>query len=235
MPLMINGVSYNKPLLDGGRLNAIHAGHHMWLQNHWTGTPNASISTLSQDGQVVATNFAFDPSVTQILRDYSGAGQWTRGDDASSPSGSSLTFTCKNLQWSWLSGLYLNPLSSRTSDMIPPGTPLHLRVWCAAQSGDGSTNNISVRLIEFSDDSGRMVGTKYTTVVLPTSPSWVDVDMTSTASSRRMYKLGSFNEIPVGSTVMIGPVMLCTSEDWQAMQARGVDWFDGDTYQKGKG
>ena len=114
--------------------------------------------------------------------------------------------------------------------MIPPGTPLHLRVWCAAQSGDGSTNNISVRLIEFSDDSGSMVGTKYTTFVLPTSPGWVDVDMTSSTTSKRMYKLGSFNEIPVGSTVMIGPVMLCTQKDWQAMQALGVNWFDGGSY-----
>lgn len=54
MPFIINGQKLNKPIYEGVVLNAIH----VWLQNHWTGAANASTSTLSQDGTVVATNLA---------------------------------------------------------------------------------------------------------------------------------------------------------------------------------
>ena len=57
MPFIINGQKLNKPIYKGVILNAIH----VWLQNHWTGTPNASASTLSQDGTVVATNLLTTP------------------------------------------------------------------------------------------------------------------------------------------------------------------------------
>lgn len=46
MPLMIHGVSYNKPLQHGKTLNACHAGHVVWPQNHQMGAASASASTL---------------------------------------------------------------------------------------------------------------------------------------------------------------------------------------------
>ena len=58
MPFIVNGQILNKPIYKGATLNAIH----VWLQNHWTGTPDASTSTLSQDGSVVATNSHKDPN-----------------------------------------------------------------------------------------------------------------------------------------------------------------------------
>ena len=58
MPFIINGEKLNKPIYKGVVLNAIH----VWLQNHWTGAQNASTSTLSQDGVVMATNSCTDPN-----------------------------------------------------------------------------------------------------------------------------------------------------------------------------
>ena len=57
MPFIINGQKVNKPIYKGVVLNAMH----VWLQNHWTGAANASASTLSQDGAVVATNLFTNP------------------------------------------------------------------------------------------------------------------------------------------------------------------------------
>ena len=57
MPFIINGQKVNKPIYKGVVLNAMH----VWLQNHWTGAADASTSTLSQDGQVVATNLFPNP------------------------------------------------------------------------------------------------------------------------------------------------------------------------------
>ena len=62
MPIMMGGLVMNKPLLDGQRLNCVHDSKQVWLQTMWNSTPNASTSTLSQDGTVVATNLDTNPS-----------------------------------------------------------------------------------------------------------------------------------------------------------------------------
>ena len=61
MPFMLNGTAMNKPMLNGAILNCLHGGRHVWLQNQWTGPADASTSTLSQDGTVVAKNLFTNP------------------------------------------------------------------------------------------------------------------------------------------------------------------------------
>ena len=56
MALMHGGVAQGKPYINGKQYNAWRNGKQLWPSTAWTGAANASTSTLSQDGQVVATN-----------------------------------------------------------------------------------------------------------------------------------------------------------------------------------
>ena len=66
MAIVINGTTYNRAMQNGKKVSVLFNSSKVIdsfpLITAWTGTPNASTSTLSQDGAVVATNLVTDPA-----------------------------------------------------------------------------------------------------------------------------------------------------------------------------
>ena len=185
MPFIINGQKVNKPIYKGIILNAVH----VWLQNHWTGTPNASISTLSQDGKVVATNLFPNPGFAA-----NGLQPTTKKNiTSSSMSDGVLTFTRVSGTYSnfflwWLIGL-------------PAGTSMVAS--CATTNG----------------------------VLAVWSSSWNTLNPSSFTVPDDGAIQFAFKSTSDSAATFTQP-LLCTAADWQAMQARGVTWFDGTTYTR---
>ena len=214
MPLMINGVSYNKPLQDGKILNACHAGDHMWLQNHWTGTPNASTSTLSQDGRVVATNLVTSPKPL--------AAGWTQ-------SAVTMTDTPDGMTVSAHDG---DSDSYATIINIPcnPDTTYHIAADLARI--DGPTWNNGPLFAYEIDGQGGILATHVN--IGGGGRGILQADFTTTPNTSYI-NIRLYAPLDVTQETVWRHIGLYTAADWQAMQALGVTWFDGDMYQKGKG
>ena len=199
MPFIINGQKVNKPIYKGAVLNAMH----VWLQNHWTGTPNASASTLSQDGQVVATNLLWTPlkntrntTVTQTDDGFTITTNTTytgNGDD-------------HNLYFTNMVVGETYHLHAETDNVLTTTLP-NASVWADGFSAYYISNTYLL------------------------SPSVIDNDITAIDNSihRLSFKCG----MTAGDHVTWRRIGLYTAADWQAMQARGVTWFDGDSYVRG--
>jgi hypothetical protein len=223
MPFIINGQKLNKPIYKGVVLNAIH----VWLQNHWTSTPNASTSTLSQDGTIVATNAAEDPAITQTLAAFHGEGSWARSPDVTSPSGYSWTFTAQKSDWQWLGALYLIGVKGLVSNPHP-GEKMHVLLYA------GSTGLNNGIVIEANIDNGTSWARQPNKLAIAPGPmAWSEATFTMPTDPSIQARLNSYYSIGNTGTITIGAVMLLTDTDWQAMQARGVTWFDGDSYVRG--
>ena len=195
MPLMINKTPYNKPILNGRRLNAIHATHHAWLQNRWTGTANASASTLSQDDQVVATNSHTDPNA--LLRK-------TLLGCTATQVGSHWRYTSTDAKGSGISG----SISSAT----PVGTVVYYKI-----SADDKIQTTLERatLLKQNSDGER----------------WWSI---STVGYHAIYFVGyGTGGSGVGQSITLERFAQYTPQDYAALQARGVTWFDGKSYQRG--
>ena len=201
MPFIINGQKVNKPIYKGIILNAMH----VWLQNHWAGTPNASISTLSQDGQVVATNLILSP--LPRASDYK---------VSSNNSGGAPTVVDQSNGMKVTSNGAGNPSAQKSGYTLSAGS-YHLHA-------------------ELSEVSGRMWHDSLLGIwpnIFPTpsvlSNGIVDYDATVPSSiSSGILEL----KCPSDGYAVWRHVGLYTAADWQAMQARGVPWFDGDSYQR---
>lgn len=188
----------------------------------WTGTPNASASTLSQDGAVIATNAAEDPNITQTIRAFSGEGPWVRSPDVTSPSGYSWTFTAQKNTWQWLGELSLIGRKGLVSNPHP-GEKMHVLLYTGSTLPD--VVNIQVDIYN---------GTSWTgqpnhLVIAPGPMAWSEATFTMSTDPSVQVRLNSFYGIGSTGTVTIGAVMLLTDTDYQALRARGVTWFDGDS------
>jgi hypothetical protein len=181
----------------------------------WTGTVNASASTLSQDGAVVATNLFTSPKPTSNL---------TISNNlrvvASFPSGGMLLNQTSEVLTAY--GAFVQiPLPALTSgvtyhveaDMLPsasvkPPTLLERKMLMVANrsrmtlvSGDNTVG------------SGRRA-------------------CTFTADGVTSYDLVLFAGDGSGDTsmsVLWKNIIIVSDSDWQAMQALGIYWFDGDS------
>ena len=214
MPFIVNGLKLNKPIYKGVVLNAMH----VWLQNHWTGTPNASASTLSQDGQVVATNLFPSPKPTSNLPtsskyratvSFPGDGMLlTQTADVSAGAGAFVQIA--------LSGL-------------TPGATYHV--------GADMTPSASVKPPTL---SGRMMLTVGQYMNPVSGDNTVGVGRracTFTADGVTPYDIMLFAGDGSGDasmSVLWRNITVVSDSDWQAMQARGIRSFDGDSYQKGE-
>lgn len=215
MPFIINGEKLNKPIYKGNNLNAIH----VWLQNHWTGTADASASTLSQDGQVVATNLFPYPKPTSNIP------LWTKWRVAVSFPGDGMLLT-------------------QTSD-VSAGNGAYAQILLSGLKS-GVTYHVEADMIPSASvkpptKPGRMM----LMVAGPYDLSLVSGDSrvgagrracTFTADGVTQYNLVLFAGDGSGDTsmsVMWSNILITTDADWQAMQARGVTWFDGDSYIRG--
>lgn len=172
----------------------------------WTGTPNASTSTLSQDGTVVATNLA--PNAKPVSSGFAG-------------------FNFNDFSHG------VPVLSDTAQGMLIDGTGM-------------SDKNIGARIIQFAilgpgdyhlHGRVRTEGSWDIDFALAYYPyaniqpsSLVDgvADMDFHVDSPVKGELHL--KCPAGSTAEWDNIGLYTAADWQAMQARGVTWFDGDSY-----
>mgnify|MGYP003586005714 CR=1 FL=1 len=193
MPLMINEIPYNKPIRKGRGLNAIRAMRHAWLQNHWTGTPNASTSILSQDGQVVATNLSTDPNALRQMNTWA-------------PGGSGPTTAARQSDGHWV---YTPGPDGHVLAIFIPITPLAQDdyVYCdwLGGTGDGYLENMDT---------------------VAKGNGWVLGKNTNPAGNKTLRP--GLN----GTPITILKVGRCSAADYAAMQACGVTWFDGDSYQR---
>ena len=188
MPLMINETPYNKPILNGMRLNAIQATRHTWLQNHWTGTTNASTSTLSQDGVVVATNLETDPACLQ-----------SRIHNTSTVSAR------QNADGTW------------EYTTIDGGIS-----WFVTMAGGHPSVPGMIIFVQWSETNVQQSAVEGTLVA--SGPGWA-----AFAINEKLY---TGIHYPAGVSFTLLHIGLYTAADWQAMQALGVTWFDGDSYQR---
>lgn len=168
------------------------------LQAAWTGTANASASTLSQDGAVVATN------LLKANRPASPATVHT--SIAQTADGFTITTNTTYTGAGDNNNIYtLNTV---------PGVTYHFH----AENDDVLTTTLPDVSI-WADGYGSFSNTYLL------SPHVIDKDITATNTGlpRFSFKSG----MTAGDRVTWRRIGLYTAADWQAMQARGVTWFDG--------
>lgn len=154
----------------------------------WTGTANASASTMSQDGAVVATNSCTDPNALQRI------GTW-------SPAGSTTAVQRPDGHWVYtpssdVTKLAISiPIGSLTQDDY---------VYCEWLGGMGNGG------LENMDTVAKGNG-------------WILGKNTNPTGNKTLWpKLN-------GTPITILKVGRYSAADYAAMQALGVNWFDGDT------
>ena len=167
----------------------------------WTGTPNASISTLSQDGRVVATNL-----LTTMRPESAGmenASITQTADGFTITTNKTYTGTGNNYDINHqdtVAGETYH-LHAETDDVLTTTLP-DLSIWINVNGGVGVPNTYL------------------------SSPSVIDVDIPGTRSFWPItFKCG----MTAGDHVTWRRLGLYTAADWAAMQSRGVKWFDGDS------
>lgn len=168
----------------------------------WTGTTNASASTLSQDGKVVATNLILSPlprAADYTVADGSHVGSPTVSDH---PNGMKITSNGSR-----------NPGANNSVYTLPAGS-YHLHAELSEVSGTQWTD----MLLGFWPAI-----TPYPSVL---SDGVVDYDVTLTSD----MPLTDFAlKCPTDGYAVWRHVGLYTAAGWAAMQTRGVTWFDGDS------
>ena len=222
MPLIINSVAYNKAIRNGKILNALHAEHHTWLQNHWTGTANASTSILSQDGQVVATNLVTSPKPL--------AAGW------GASAGASLADYAKGMAVvnQKTPDFYTSDIRAQYALVLQPSTKYHvyarLADCSAAIASPGKGHSVIMVLTESAVTTE--VGPKnfsFTTEVGPKNFNVGAYDGSFVTGNTGATTIRLYTGANAGDTAVWKDVVVCTQSDWAAMQARGITWFDGDS------
>lgn len=162
------------------------------LVSAWTGDKNASTSQLSQDGQVVATNYVTDPNALQKV------GTW-------SPAGSTTAVQRPDGHWVYTPDSDV----TRLAFFIPINQLVQNDyVYCEwlGGTGDGYLENIDT---------------------VAHGNGWILGKNTNPAGNKTLYP--TLN----GTPITILKVGRYSAADYAAMQARGVTWFDGDSFQAG--
>lgn len=176
------------------------------LSTQWTGDKNASTSTLSQDGAVVATNLILSPlprAMDYVTYDATHAGSPTLSDQ---PDGMKLTSNESH-----------NPSAYKNGHTLPAGS-YHLHAELSEVSGT-KWNDFMLGFFGYI--------TPYPSAL---SHGIVDYDATFTDDMpSKNFEL----KCPTDGYAVWRHVGLYTASDWQAMQALGVTWFDGDSFQAG--
>ena len=179
----------------------------------WTGTPNASTSTLSKDGAVVATNLfpnpSFESGSATGFSVTSGTVGYTDGG-TNSPADGSYFLTIPRSGTS-------NATIVTNSIAVSAGASMRLQAKVVslartysivATYGSGATQTV------YSGSAGGANGVWSSQSWTFTVPSG-ETTMTLTISAEYTIRFDMFQ--------------LCTQSDYAAMQSLGVDWFSGDT------
>ena len=216
MPFMLNGTAMNKPMLNGSILNCLHGGRHVWLQNHWTGTPNASTSTLSKDGAVVATNLETSP----VIRNGIG---WIAANSDLSNSDAGVKVTNSSTD----ADSFLYTSSDRP---VPASTPITIRADIVASDDPGNPGvNGSLFVMEL-NSTGVIAGYQAVNNLLSIGEHSISFTTHPTTVSISVRRYTSRTQGK--SVTWKNYVGIYTQSDWQAMQALGITRFDGYTYTR---
>jgi hypothetical protein len=156
------------------------------LTSMWTGVANASTSTLSQDGMVVATNLDTDPACLLMRRRSNPTVSARQNAD------DTWTYTIIGMTASWI--VPLRAETTAVTGMI-----------------------VFVQWAETNVQQDHVEGT-----LVASGPGWVAFAVTNTLHMGIYY--------PVGVSFTLLHIGLYTASNWAAMQALGIDWFSGDTY-----
>ncbi len=169
----------------------------------WTGTPNASPSTLSQDGAVIATNLF--PTTRLASADM--------GNTSITQTADGFTITTNKTYTGFGDDHYLN-----TSNEVA-GETYHLH----AETDNVLTTTLPDLSIWGCDESWDGVVSVPNTYI--SSPSVIDIDLPSNA--RTVARISLKCGMTAGDHVTWRRLGLYTAADWNAMKALGVSWFDG--------
>ena len=199
-------------VMQGGlRYSTVHQ-----LVSAWTGTANASVSTLSKDGTVVATNLWGNPSFA---------------DSGSKPStwqttvgmaGGSLTVTRLA---SYDVGTASMPLSSLVSYAL--GDVIHVR-FAIGSSYSGYAPRVQIRQL----NSGGYIDSPIIIATVQDGVASADITLNNSnpITSAGVILLLPNGDSTVAQTISISKFMACKAVDHAAMQSLGIDWFSGDSY-----
>lgn len=210
MPFIVNGLKLNKPIYEGVVLNAIH----VWLQNHWTGTPNSSTSTLSQDGSIVATNHVLDTNLTNApTSEWGGSGltlsSYVEGD-------------LHILRYSHASGAATTTVVLGKQLDVPRRTLDSFSVMVRS--------SVALNRARINMNAGFAVPAD--------TVDWTTLHADGTPGSGFnpsgiLFGWEQFLDVNSDWYIEFARPLATNTADWQAMQARGVTWFDGDSYVRG--
>ena len=182
----------------------------------WSGTPNASTSTLSQDGAVVATNMFPNPAVRNTSGFWKAYASTTFLDNGVKVIDNSSGTTQGTGKWvsspaiTLSAGTYvLDATILDISAGVKPPSQLGRKMLMV---GSGNIGNPTV----IAGDNTAVIGEKTITFTLP---SQTDIFIGLAASG------GGQN----GVYTTWDKVGLCSQSDYAAMQSLGVDWFSGDS------
>lgn len=170
------------------------------LKAAWTGTPNASTSVLSQDGKVVATNLFPTPRLASADMGNTSITQTADGFTITT----NKTYTGNGDDHSFhpqnaVAGK-THHFHAETDDVLTTTLP-DISIWLGSWGGGLGVPNTYL-----------------------SSPSVIDIDIPSTVSIDRItFKCG----MTAGDHVTWRRIGLYAAAEWNAMQALGVDWFDG--------
>lgn len=171
------------------------------LSSSWVGTANASASTLSKDGTVIATNLSTDPN-------FVSSGHDTWQTDRTLNSDGTYTFTLSSGKTNGT--FYLTPNIGAFT--FTPNTQYVIGVWYKPTS-------IGIQPLS---NATHVDIVKDTTHYVFSATS----DSSGYISSAIWIGSGQTSITPI-------KVLAVSQSDYDAMQALGVDWFAGDTYQIG--
>ena len=165
----------------------------------WAGTPNASSSTMSQDGKVVATNSYTDPNaLTKPILSVLANGKWGSANPVAD-----------GVHWrvviypSWGMALY----------------PQFFNAW-------RDTGDVAVITADANADR---IGVQNGTLISHTGTMAVYRIGASSLGDAGIGFKGFGGNMKSGEGITITGCGVYTAADWQAMQALGIDWFDGDS------
>lgn len=208
MPVVVNGTVMIKPLWNGAPLNCLH----VWFQNHWTGTADASPSTLSDDNGTIATNLADSPTPL--------AAGWQGTNCTLSDTSTGMELTCSTAGADAYAGCTVTGTQANTAYVV-----------AATLVSAASTSQVYNGWIFAYDSDSAGMHTHSTGDWTSTTPGMRTLTFTtadSTSFNVRLYGA----HVNVGDTAVWIHFGVYTLKDWQAMQALGITHFDGNTYTR---
>lgn len=182
------------------------------IASSWTGNKDAGTSQLSQDGSVIATNLVNSPKPL--------AAGWTQSAVTMTDTPDGLAVSAHDPNSDEYAIIFNTPVNPDTTYHIVadlaridgptwPNGPLFVVEWTA-------TNALAATHPAIGGIKQGILQTDFTT-----QPTTTHIDI-------RLYA-----PLDVTQQTVWRHIGLYTDSDWSAMQARGITWFDGDSFQAG--